>query len=95
VADVLEGRWTTGHAWWGMREGAAHLVGVPDRVPVGLRARIDATRKGVRDGSFAIWKGPLHDNAGQQVLTPGQTADDAFLRRINFYVRGVEGRVPS
>ncbi|MCW5662122.1 MAG: BMP family ABC transporter substrate-binding protein [Burkholderiaceae bacterium] len=95
VADVLEGRWATGHAWWGIREGAAHLVGVPSRVPAALRARVDATRNGLRDGSFAIWKGPLHDNDGRQVLAPGQIADDAFLRGINFYVQGVEGRVPS
>lgn len=95
VADVLDGRWSTGHAWWGMREGAVHLVGVPDRVPAPVRARVDATRNGLRDGSFVIWKGPLHDNAGQQVLAAGRSADDAFLRSINFYVKGVEGRVPS
>lgn len=50
---------------------------------------------GLRDGSFAIWKGPLFDNGGKRVLNPGQVADDAFLRRMAFYVKGVEGRVPS
>jgi basic membrane protein A len=95
VRDVFEERWTTGHAWWGMREGAVHLVGVPDRVPAAARSRVDATRSGLRDGSFAIWKGPLQDNGGNPVLAEGQTADDAFLRRMNFYVMGVEGRVPA
>jgi simple sugar transport system substrate-binding protein len=95
VRDVLEQRWVTGHAWWGMREGAVHLAGVPDRVPASARARVDATRGGLRDGSFAIWKGPLRDNDGKLVLAEGQTGDDAFLRRMNFYVKGVEGRVPT
>jgi basic membrane protein A and related proteins len=95
VRDVLDERWAPGHAWWGIREGAVHLVGVPDRVPMAVRTRVDAARNGLRDGSFAIWKGPLHDNGGKAVLGPGQNADDAFLRRMDFYVKGIEGRVPS
>lgn len=95
VADVLDQRWTTGHAWWGMKEGAVHLVGVPDRVPAAARARIESVRSGLRDGSFVIWKGPLEDNDGKLMLAAGQAADDAFLRRMNFYVKGVEGRVPA
>ena len=34
-------------------------------------------------------------DARRRVLAEGQTADDAFLRRMNFYVMGVEGRVPA
>lgn len=95
VRDVLEGRWVTGASWWGMKEGAVDLTGVPDSVPASLRARVEAIRRGLRDGSFAIWKGPLFDNGGKRVLNPGQVVDDAFLRRMAFYVKGVEGRVPS
>ena len=95
VRDVLEDRWITGSSWWGMKEGAVDLTGVPDSVPASLRARVEAIRRGLRDGSFAIWKGPLFDNGGKRVLGPGQLADDAFLRRMAFYVKGVEGRVPS
>lgn len=95
VRDVIDGRWSVGHAWWGMKEGAVDLVGVPEDLPAALKARLNATRGGLRDGSFAIWQGPLQDNAGNRVLGPGQVADDAFLRQTSFYVNGVEGRVPS
>jgi basic membrane protein A len=95
VADVLEQRWATGHAWWGMKESAVHLVGVPDRVPSAARSRMEDVRSGLRRGGFTIWKGPLEDNDGTRVLAAGRAADDAFLRRMNFYVRGVEGRAPS
>ena len=64
-------RWSTGQSWWGMKEGAVDLVGVPDSVPAPLRARVDEVRRGLRDGSFDIWKGPLLDNAGKLVLKPG------------------------
>lgn len=95
VRDVLEQRWKTGQSWWGMKEGAVDLVGVPDSLPAPLRARVDEVRRGLRDGSFSIWRGPLQDNAGRQVLAPGQVADDTFLRRMAFYVTGVKGQVPS
>lgn len=95
VGDVLDGRWTTGQSWWGMREGAVDLVGVPEDLPATPRARVASTRNGLRDGSFAIWRGPLQDNPGNRVLDPGQTGDDGFLRQMSFYVKGVEGRVPS
>lgn len=94
VRDVLDGRWATGQSWWGMKEGAVDLVGVPEDLPAALRAAVAAKRSGLRDGSFAIWRGPLQDNLGNIVLAPGQLGDDAFLRQMRFYVNGVEGRVP-
>lgn len=95
VRDVLEQRWSTGQSWWGMKEGAVDLVGVPDSVPAALRLRVEEVRHGLRAGSFDIWRGPLMDNRGRQVLGPQQLADDAFLRRMSFYVKGVEGQLPS
>ena len=35
------------------------------------------------------------DNNGQEVLPKDQVADDKFLGGINFYVKGVEGKVPG
>jgi simple sugar transport system substrate-binding protein len=42
-----------------------------------------------------IWKGPLVDNTGKEVLAKDKVADDEFLGGINFYVKGVEGKVPG
>jgi basic membrane protein A len=95
VRDVLNDQWATGQVWLGMKDDAVDLVGVPDDVPAALRARVHAARKGLRDGSLVIWQGPLHDNAGNQVLVAGQIGSDAFVRQMRFYVKGVEGRVPG
>jgi simple sugar transport system substrate-binding protein len=35
------------------------------------------------------------DNAGKSVLEKDAAADDKFLTGINFYVQGVEGKVPG
>ena len=52
-------------------------------------------KAGLKDGSFTIWKGPLVGQDGKEVLKAGEVADDKFLSGINFYLKGVEGKVPN
>jgi simple sugar transport system substrate-binding protein len=93
--DALEGTWTTGGVWWGVKEGAIDLVSIAEDVPAETKAKVDEVKAGLKDGSFAIWKGPLVDNAGKTLLKKGEVADDKFLSGVNFYVKGVEGKVPG
>jgi basic membrane protein A and related proteins len=93
--DAINGTWTTGKSWWGVKEGTIDLVSISDKVPADLKAKVDKVKAGLKDGTFAIWKGPISDNAGKEVLKAGTTADDAFLGGIKFFVKGVEGQVPG
>jgi basic membrane protein A len=95
VNDVLAGSWKTEKTWWGVKEGAIDLVSVSPNVPADAKAKVDDVKAGLKSGSFAIWKGPIADESGKEILKAGQVADDAFLVGINFYVKGVEGKVPS
>ena len=95
VKDALDGNWASSRTWWGVKEGAIDLVSIAEDVPADTRARLDEVKKGLKDGSFAIWKGPIKDNAGKEVLADGAVADDKFLGGINYYVQGVEGKVPG
>ncbi len=93
--DALEGKWTTGKAWWGVKEGAIDFVSVADDVPAEAKANLDKVKAGLKDGSFVIWKGPITDNTGKVVLEKDKVADDEFLGGIKFFVKGVEGKVPG
>ena len=42
-----------------------------------------------------IWKGPIVDNTGKVQIKKGDVADDQFLGGLNFYVKGVEGKIPG
>jgi basic membrane protein A len=94
--EALEGKWTgnTG-VWWGVKEGAIDMVSVAADVPEDTKKRVDEIRAGLKDGSFVIWKGPIMGQNGKEVLAKDAVADDKFLGGINFYVKGVEGKVPS
>ncbi len=94
--DALEGSWQGGgHSWWGVKEGAIDIVSIAEDVPAETKAKVEEVKKGLADGSFAIWKGPITDNAGKVQVAKDTVADDKFLSGLNFFVKGVEGKVPG
>ena len=95
VTEALEGKWTTGASWWGVKEGAIDIVSIADDVPADIKTKVADVKKGLADGSFSIWKGPIVDNNGKEILAKDAVADDKFLGGVNFYVKGVEGKVPG
>ena len=94
--DALEGKWTgnTG-SWWGVKEGAIDIVSIAADVPAETQTKVAEVKKGLADGSFVIWKGPIVDNTGKVQVAKDAVADDKFLGGLNFYVKGVEGKVPG
>jgi basic membrane protein A and related proteins len=96
VKEALDGTWKTGdNTWWGVKEGAIDLVEVSDKVPADAKENFEKVRAGLKDGSFAIWKGPIVTNDGKEVLKKDEVADDKFLHGINFFVKGVDAKVPT
>ena len=95
MKDALDGTWKVEQTWWGVKEGAIDLVSISEQVPAAAKAKVDEVKKGLTDGSFSIWKGPLKDQTGKEVLKTGETGEVKMLRGINFYVKGVEGKLPA
>ena len=93
--DALEGKWSTGQSWWGVKEGAIDIVSIAEDVPAETKAKVDEVKKGLQDGSFSIWKGPILDNTGKEQIAKDAVADDKFLGGMGFYVKGVEGKIPG
>jgi len=93
--DALEGKWTTGKVWWGVKEGAIDFVSVAADVPAEAKDKMEKVKAGLKDGSFVIWKGPIVDNTGKEQLPKDKVADDEWLGGVKFFVKGVEGKVPG
>ena len=95
VRDALEGKWTTGKVWWGVKEGAIDFVSLAADVPAEAKDKLEKVKAGLKDGSFVIWKGPIVDNTGKEQLPKDKVADDEWLGGVKFFVKGVEGKVPG
>ena len=94
--EALDGTWKGGTgAWWGVKEGAIDIVSIAEDVPADTKAKVAEVKKGLADGSFVIWKGPITDNTGKIQIAKDAVADDKFLGGLNFFVKGVEGKVPG
>jgi basic membrane protein A and related proteins len=100
VREALENKWKTSPTkiWWGVKEGAIDMVSMAADVPDDAKKKVDEIKSGLKAGTFQIWKGPIMGQDGQPIKGPDGkewTGDDAQLGGINFYVKGVEGKVPG
>ena len=94
--EALDGSWKGGiDTWWGVKEGAIDIVSISDKVPAEIKSKVEAVKTGLKDGSFVVFKGPLAGNDGKELVASGANADDKMLGGMNFYVKGVEGKVPG
>jgi len=95
VDQVLSKTWKKEVTKWGTREGTNDFVKIAEFVPAEVKAEVEKIKAGLKDGSFAVFKGPIVDSTGKEQLAKGVVADEAFKGGINFFVKGVEGKVPS
>ncbi len=40
-------------SWWGVKEGAIDIVSISDKVPAEIKAKVEAVKAGLKDGSFS------------------------------------------
>ena len=95
VQAVLDGSWKNETTWFGLKENGIDLGGFNAELPADVKALVEERKKGIVDGSAPIWKGPIKDNTGKEVVAKDVVADDGFLHGIKFYVEGVDGKVPG
>lgn len=95
IGQVLDGSWTTGRTIWGVKEGQNALVKLMDGLPPDALAKLEAAKAGLKEGSLEVFTGPLTSTAGAEVLAAGVKADQAWKDKVDFYLKGVEGKVPS
>jgi basic membrane protein A len=95
IQDYLDGTWKTGASLWGVKQGAVDLVAIAEDVPANAKAKLEEVKSGLRNGSFAIWSGPIQDQNGKEVLASKVEATDGFLAGMNFLVKGVDGKLPG
>jgi len=95
IEEVKAGSWKTERTVWGVKEGLNDLIKIADVVPEDAKKRVDEIKAGLKDGSFNPFTGPVVDNTGKERLAKDQKADQAWLDKVDFYVKGVEGKVPA
>jgi basic membrane protein A len=95
IEDVKAGTWETKRTVWGVKEGMNDLIKINDVVPEAAKKRVEEIKAGLKDESFNPFTGPIVDNTGKERLAKDAKADQEWRDKVDFYVKGVEGKIPS
>lgn len=93
---VLDGNWTSGDVWGGVREGMIRLEAFGRRVPAAVQKEVLARQQQMAKGRlqpFAAGAGDVRDNSGRVVIPKGSQLSDAQILQMNWLVDGVQGKL--
>jgi simple sugar transport system substrate-binding protein len=93
VKAAMNGRWTSGTVWGGVKDGMVRVGDFGPKVPKKVQEEILRMQKAVGAGQLRPFAGPITDNEGQVVLPAGQALSDAQILGMNYLVQGVVGRI--
>ena len=95
IQEIMDGKWKTKRTVWGVKEGLNDLIKINPVVPADAQKKVADVKAGLKAGTFEPFTGPVVDSTGKERLAKGKVADQAWRDRIDFYVKGVEGKVPG
>lgn len=91
---MLKGKWKSSDTWGGLKYGMvtmAPYTNMPDDIAKLARE----TEVAIRDGKLHPFAGPIRDQDGKMRVARGDNMPDSELLKMNWYVEGVEGKLPK
>ncbi|RWF48314.1 MAG: BMP family ABC transporter substrate-binding protein [Mesorhizobium sp.] len=93
VQAAIDGSWKPDNVWLGIKDGAVKLAPYTN-MPDDVKAMAEATEKKIA-GGWNPFTGPIAKQDGSAWLKDGEVADDGTLLGMNFYVKGVDDKLPQ
>jgi len=93
--QVIDGNWKSGDVWGGIQAGMVSLAPINPVVPGDVVALVDKNEEAIRSGRFHPFQGPVKDQDGKVRIAAGTTISDADLQKMDWYVQGVQGKLPK
>jgi len=95
VQAVMDGTWESKDTWDGIRPGTVGIGETTHRVPEDVKAEALALKEKIASGEYHPFTGPINKQDGSVWLEEGEVADDGTLLGMDFYVEGIEGKIPE
>jgi len=93
--EVLSGKWKSQPVWGGIKDGMIKLAPLNKAVPKELAAQTKAKEQAIAAGTFHPFQGPVKDQTGKVRVPAGQNMADKDLIVMDYYVEGVQGKLPK
>jgi basic membrane protein A and related proteins len=95
VQDAMSGKWKPDSVWGGIKEGMIKMAPFNPVVPKETQDLVNKTAADIGAGKFHPFTGPIKDNEGKERLAAGKVITDADLSKMDYYVEGVQGKLPK
>ena len=95
VKDAMEGKPFRNFVRGGLKEGFVKMSAYGKAVPDAAKKKADGIKAQMMKGDYVIFKGPLKDNTGKEIIPSGKAfvQTDPVLEQMNYLVDGVIGKV--
>jgi simple sugar transport system substrate-binding protein len=91
---LLDGTWKSEQVWDGLKDGILTMAPYTN-MPDDVKAMAEETEAKIKSGELHPFTGPINKQDGSAWLKAGEKADDGTLLGMNFYVEGVDDKLPQ
>ena len=91
---VLDGSWKSTDTWGGMDTGMVGMAPYTN-MPADIAAMAKATEGKIRSGKMHVFDGPIYKQDGSLAVPKGKSVDDGTLLGMNWYVKGIDDKLPK
>jgi simple sugar transport system substrate-binding protein len=96
IKALMDGTWKgEQRTIWGKPEGANDVIKFNEAIPEPIRKKAEEAAAAIKGGTLDPFTGPIVDNTGKERLAKDTKADQGWKDKVDFYVKGVEGKVPA
>jgi simple sugar transport system substrate-binding protein len=94
VQAVLDGTWKSEDVWGGFDKDMVVMAPYTN-VPEDVAKEAAATAEKIRSGEFHPFTGPIFKQDGSEAVGAGIIIDDGTLLGMNWYVKGIDDKLPN
>ena len=94
VQAVLDGTWKTHETWAGMADGDV-VVGPLANMPDDVKTMAEKTIADIKSGKLVVFSGPVYNQDGKLMVKQGDVMPDAEINSLNWYVKGIDDKLPQ
>ncbi|MDQ0455920.1 BMP family ABC transporter substrate-binding protein [Rhizobium paknamense] len=91
---LLDGTWKSEQSWDGLKDGILKMAPYTN-MPDDVKKLAEETEAKIKSGELHPFTGPINKQDGTPWLKAGEKADDGTLLGMNFYVQGVDDKLPQ
>ena len=94
INDVLNGTWKSQSSWDGMAEGTVSIAPFTN-LPGDVVKMANDTIEGIKTGKLFPFTGPITKQDGTVVGEQGKSLPDGDILGMNWYVKGIDDKLPQ